>query len=94
MQAITVWTEKDDGPGDFNWLGQAVVGALWFINNVRIKIVGVIISGLMVLMLVVGLASSLYSGWKVGEIQGYWRAFDTGAATKQTLLNDLRERLG
>ncbi len=79
---------------EFNALGKVIIGAAWFINNIKIRLVGIIISGLMFTMLALGIASGVWSGAKVANIAAHWGRFDTGGASKQALMDQIRSRLG
>lgn len=79
---------------ELNALGRSAVGAVWFINNVKVRLVGTIISGLMIAMLLVGVTSGLWSAVKVSGIASHWHGFDTGAASKRSLMDQIRHRIG
>ncbi len=79
---------------EYNALGNAILGAVWFINNVKIRRAGTIISGLMLVMLAVGVASGVWSAAKVSNIGDHWRSFDIGAASKRSLMDQIRHRFG
>lgn len=79
---------------EYNALGNGILGAVWFINNVKVRLVGTIISGLMLIMLGVGVASGVWSAVKVGNIGTHWHGFDTGAASKRALMDQIRHRIG
>jgi methyl-accepting chemotaxis protein len=79
---------------ELNVIGRTVVAGLAFLDNVRVRLVGVIISALMIFMLAVGIASGVWSSIKVGNIATHWHSFDTGAASKRTLMDQIRAGIG
>jgi len=79
---------------DLNALGRGVAGLAWFIDNVRLKLVGVAITILMGCLLAAGVAGTIITFAKVAEIGSVWRNFDTGLARRLSLLSDLRQHLG
>ncbi|MEI6558686.1 MAG: HAMP domain-containing methyl-accepting chemotaxis protein [Rhodospirillaceae bacterium] len=78
---------------DLNGFGRMVAKALWFVKNARIRLLGTLISGLLLLMLVAGVAGGVLGGVRVAEISELWRSFDTGAASQQAVASELREVL-
>ncbi|MGE5504441.1 MAG: HAMP domain-containing protein, partial [Actinomycetota bacterium] len=80
--------------GDLNALGRGAAGVVWFLDNVRLKLVGVAITVMMALLLAAGVAGTVASFAKVTEIGSVWRTFDTGLARRLALLSDLRQALG
>lgn len=92
MSYVTSQTTHDGV--ELNALGRGAVLALWFINNIKVRLVGVIISGLMMVMLVVGIGSGVWSAIKVDNIATHWRSFDSGSASKRGVMDQIRTRLG
>jgi methyl-accepting chemotaxis protein len=83
-----------DHHGDLNAFGRFGAGMVHFINNVKVRLVGVIISGLMITMLVSGIATGLWSAIKVHGISSHWHQFDIGANSKRSLLDEINTRIG
>ncbi|CUW37729.1 conserved protein of unknown function （contain Methyl-accepting chemotaxis protein fragment) [Magnetospirillum sp. XM-1] len=79
---------------DLNALGRGAAGMAWFISNIRLRLVGILISVLMALLLAAGIGGTVASFAKVAEIGSVWRNFDTGLARRLMLLSDLRQHLG
>jgi methyl-accepting chemotaxis protein len=79
---------------DLNGLGRSVAGVAWYFNNIRLRLVSVVISGLMALLLTAGVVGAVVTFASVHEIGSVWRNFDTGVARRLVLLSDLREHMG
>lgn len=79
---------------ELNALGRFGVGIIRFVNNVKVRLVGLIISGMMLTMLIVGVATGVWSAVKVGSISAHWHEFDIGADSKRSILDEINNRIG
>lgn len=79
---------------DLNLLGRMAYRAYWFINNVRVRVVGTLITGLMLLMLIVGGGSVTFGLKNVYHIHANWDSFHSTVAVKFELLDRLRSNFG
>lgn len=79
---------------DLNVLGHGAVKIGWFIANLRLKLISILISAMMGILLAAGTIGTVTAIASVSEISAVWRTFDTGLARKLVLLSELRHRLG
>lgn len=79
---------------DLNTFGRGAMAIGWFISNLRLKLISILISSLMGVLLAAGAIGTVTAISSVSEISAVWRAFDTGLARKLVLLSELRHHLG
>lgn len=79
---------------DYNALGRLGASAGWFINNIRLRLVSVLISVLMAALLAAGVAGTITTFAALSEIGTVWRTFDAGLARRLVLLSDMRQHMG
>ncbi len=79
---------------DLNLLGLSWVRTIWFINNIRIKLVSTAVAGLIGFILVAGSYGAVTGLTRLVELHDIWHRFDVGTANKMTLLGELRQHLG
>ncbi|KAF0119250.1 MAG: methyl-accepting chemotaxis protein [Rhodospirillaceae bacterium] len=79
---------------EYNLLGQIWIGILSFINNIKIKLVGTVIAGLILFMFAAGAVSVVVGLTHLYEVRSIWQTFDRTTANKMVLLVELRHGLG
>ncbi|OAN55178.1 hypothetical protein A6A04_10940 [Paramagnetospirillum marisnigri] len=82
-----------DSP-DLNAFGRTIKRMFNALDNVRLSTISVIITGLTVVVFVVGVAATIMTLHNVSTIASTWRGFDTGLGRRIDLLAQLRGHLG
>jgi methyl-accepting chemotaxis protein len=77
-----------------NSFGLGIEALGWFVSNVRLRLVSVLISILMGALLAAGIIGTVSTFSALREISSTWRTFDTGLARRLVLLSDLRQHFG
>lgn len=67
---------------------------LTWLNDVKIRTLGTVMAGFLVLVAIIVGSTSGISLNGVNKLGGTWKEFETGAATKAVILGDLRSSLG
>lgn len=92
FNAKRAWERSADP--DWNTLGRLFAYIRWYLNNVRIKVVGYAVTALLLVVLMVTIVSSATSIASIARIRSFWTNFDVGTSSVYDLGRRLEGTVG